>query len=1039
MREADGRTRKVRALQLALGWILLALSPSVFALNPSLDISQYGHTSWKIRDGAFKGEISAIAQTPDGYLWLGTEFGLFRFDGVRFTPWQPPTEQHLPSTYVWSLLTSRDGTLWIGTDKGLATWKDGRLTQYPTFAGQYIFRLLEDREGVIWASASALPTGKLCSIKNDNIKCFGEDGSFGRAIFGLYQDSMGALWVGSEFGLSRWLSGSPTYYPMQAPNGIQGIAEDNDGTLLIGSQGRVQRFVDGKTQEYPLPGIAGKIEVDRMLRDRDGSLWIGTTAGGARGLLHVHDGKLDSFGAADGLTSDYIHRLFEDHEGNIWVSTLGGLDRFRDFTVATFTEKQGLVNDQVGSVLAAKDGSVWIGTYKGLSRWNNGKFTSYTNGAKSTPAGAKVITVRGFPEGGVASLFEDDRGRIWVSFRDAIGYLQNDRFVPIPDLHHQGGILGIDQDTSGNVWIIGEVAGLIRVQNLHDVRQFSWAALGRKDHVSAMVHDPQGGVWVGFHYGDVAYLVDGQVRKSYSTADGLAAGRVNQLRIDADGALWAATDGGLSRLQAGQWSTLSSKVGLACNGIHWSMEDDSHALWFRTECGLMRIERNELDNWFSAFDTNRQATSTLHPMILDNSDGLMLRADSGHLSPQVAKSPDGKLWFLGGDGVSMIDTRHLRSNTLPPPLNIPEITADRKTYDPASSANGRVQLPQLTRDLVIDYAALSFVAPEKILFRYKLENYDVDWQDVGNRRQAFYNNLQPGNYRFRVIACNNNGVWNETGAYLDFVIAPAYYQTDWFRGLLVVGFLLVLVGLYQLRLRQVAQQLRGQTEARIEERERIARDLHDTLLQSVQGLILKFDAGVKRIPKHEPAREIMEKALDDADVVLAEGRDRLRNLRGTVQRTDDLPAAFQLVAAQTPQGKGVTLKTVVEGNVRELRPIIRDESYSIGREALINALTHSHCSNVELEITYEDRQFHLRVRDNGNGIDPKILAEGRPDHWGLPGMKERANAMGAQLNVWSRPETGTEVELIVPGAIAYQVAREKSIKSWFRKFTEAGF
>jgi ligand-binding sensor domain-containing protein/signal transduction histidine kinase len=1018
----------LRFRSILLACLLLAFCSSAFALNPELDISQYGHTSWKIRDGAFKGEIRAITQPPDGYLWLGTEFGLVRFDGIRFVPWQPPLDQSLPSDFIWSLLTSRDGTLWIGTAKGLASWKEGRLTQYPTLAGQYIFRLMEDREGLVWVGVGGVPTGRLCSIQKDSVRCYGEDGSFGRGIFGLYQDSKGTLWAGSEVGLSRWVSGSPTFYPMTSRNGIQGLGEDHDGTLLVGWKDGVQRFVDGKIQEYQLSGIVGKFEANLMLRDRDGGLWIGTTA---RGLLHVHNGKLNSFGTSDGLTADYVYTFFEDREGNVWVSTLNGLDRFRDLAVATFTEKQGLVNDRVGSVLSTKDGSVWFGTYKGLIRWNNGQLTTYGPAPKAKPVGARMTAVHGIPEGGVHSLFEDDRGRIWISFVRAIGYLEDDRFVSIADNPHNAPILGIDQDTSGNVWIINELVGLIRLQNLHNVQQISWAALGHKDHASALVSDPvQGGIWLGFHLGGLAHLTDGQVRKSYSLADGLAEGRVNQLRIDPDGALWAATDGGLSRLKAGRWFTLNNKTGLPCNVIHWSIEDDSHSLWLSTECGLLRITRSELNNWSSALEANKEAKPLLHPMIFDSSEGVRIHPIASHLSPQVAKSSDGRLWFLPNDGVSMIDPGHLRINAVPPPLDIQQISADRKTYDPGANPNRSVELPQLTRDLVVDYTALSLVAPDKIQFRYKLENYDRDWQEVGNRRQAFYNNLRPGNYRFRVIACNNSGVWNETGAFLDFTIAPAYYQTTWFRVLLVLAVLSMLFAIYRLRVRQVAQQVRAGMEGRLDERERIARDLHDTLLQSVQGLILKFHAGIRQIPAEIPARETMEKALDHADQVLAEGRDRVRNLRATAVAIDDLTTAFQSVAAETQQGRKATFKTVVEGSVRQLQPLVQEESYCIGREAIVNALTHSGGRNVEVEIIYEPRQFRIRVRDDGHGIDSKILEEGgRSDHWGMQGMRERANKIGAALKLWSGHEIGTEVELTVPGTTAYQDARE-SKRSW---------
>ncbi len=333
-----------------------------------------------------------------------------------------------------------------------------------------------------------------------------------------------------------------------------------------------------------------------------------------------------------------------------------------------------------------------------------------------------------------------------------------------------------------------------------------------------------------------------------------------------------------------------------------------------------------------------------------------------------------------------------------------------------------LRLPPLIRDLQIDYTALSLVAPEKNLFRYKLEGRDTDWQEVTDRRQVFYNDLPPGNYRFRVMASNNSGVWNETGTYLDFYIAPAYYQTTWFRLAVVIVFLLGLVAIYQLRLRQVARQVRGRMEERLEERERIARDLHDTLLQGVQGLILKFHAVSKQIPADTPAYNALEKTLDHADEVLAEGRDRIRNLRVDSASLSDLPAAFRSVAEETSQGRDAVFKTVVEGHVRDLHPLVLEECYSHW------ARGHNQCAEPfrrskrrSRDRLSTARQFRLRVRDDGRGIDPRILeAGGRSGHWGLQGMHERAQKIGGQLRFWSRPETGTEVELTVPGATAYQ-------------------
>jgi ligand-binding sensor domain-containing protein/signal transduction histidine kinase len=1032
MQEAIGRRRHVPPPGIVLACVLLACCPSALALNPALDVSQYAHTSWKIRDGFTKGQISSIAQTSDGYLWLGTEFGLLRFDGVRTVPFQPPAEQQLPSSFIYSLLVARDGTLWIGTSKGLASWKGGKLTQYPELAGQIIFSLLENREGTIWAGGAAVPTGKLCSIQNGSVRCYGEDGSLGRGVVGLSEGSKGNLWVGVNAGVWRWEPGPTKFYPLQEPDGTPMVlGEGEDGALLIGMSGGIQRLVDGKTETYPLPDTVGQFRAKRMLRDHDGGLWIGTVD---RGLVHVHQGRTDVFSPADGLSGEHVYTLFEDREGNIWVATINGLDRFRDFAVATVSVKQGLSSAVVGSVLASTDGSVWLATYDGLNRWNNGQMTIYRERAEGT-TGVREIVGSGLPDEGVESLLQDTRGRIWVSTSRGFGYLEAERFIPVPGVPG-GQMLSIVEDRAGNLWLIHERFGLVHLLGGNEVRQIPWAALGHQDHASALAADPsRGGLWLGFHLGGVAYFADGQVRASYTAADGLGEGRVNHLRLDPDGTLWASTFGGLSRLKNGRVATLTSRNGLPCDAVHWMMEDDAHSCWLYTACGLVRIARSELDAWAAAVDKEREARQTIQATVFDSSDGVRNLASAGHYSPQVAKSADGRLWFLPWDGASVIDPNHLPFNRLPPPVHVEQLTADRKTYDATSDASGRLRLPPLIRDLQIDYTALSLVAPEKVLFRYKLEGHDTEWQEVGNRRQAFYNDLPPGDYRFRVMACNNSGVWNEEGTFLDFSIAPAYYQTIWFRAACLIALVLLLAALYQLRLRQVARQVRGRMEERLEERERIARDLHDTLLQSVQGLILKFYAVSKQI-QNDPAQDALEKTLDHADQVLAEGRDRVRNLRTTTVPFGSLPAAFQRVVEETPQGSNVTFKTVIEGSVRELHPIIQEESYCIGREAVVNALKHSEGRHVEVEITYDPRQFRLRVRDDGRGIDPVTLEEGRPDHWGLRGMRERAQRIGAQLNFWSRAETGTEVELTVPGTTAYQVAGAKSKRAWFRRSSD---
>src|SRR5262245_27049501 len=805
------RARAPRPAAIALA-ILLAACPCAFALDPALDVSQYAHTSWKIREGFTKGVITSMAQTPDGYLWLGTEFGLVRFDGVRTLSWQPPPNQPLPSSEIDYLLAARDGTLWIGTSKGLASWRDGKLTQYPELAGQKIRRLLEDRDGTLWVGALTFPPpGKLCAIHNGSVQCFGEDGSLGHGVVGLFEDSKGNLWAGGEHGLWRWKPGPPKFYLLPSQSfDISGLAGDQDGSLLISMQGGIRRFVDGKAEmAYPLPELARQLEAPQLLRDRDGGLWFGTRG---RGLVHVHHGRTDVFAQSDGLSSENVASLFEDREGNIWVGTYDGLDRFRELAVPTFSVKQGLSN-ATWSVLAARDGSVWLSSAGDLNQWQNGQITTFGR--------------RDGKRDGVAaqSLFQDSRGRIWVSTHREFGHLERDRFIPVKGL--PGGMVnGIAEDTAGNLWIANQDAGPFRLSRGNLVQRIPWARLGYTDAAGPLAADPlRGGLWLGLYQGGMDYFSDGQVRASYSAADGLGEGYVSGLRLDGDGTLWAATEGGLSRLKDGRIATLRISNGLPCSGVYSTVEDDARALWLSMTCGLVRIVRPELDAWLA------QPTRTIQVTLFDNSDGVRICASCFGLGPPATKTSDGKLWFRSLDGVNMVDPQHLAFNRIQPPVHIEQIIADRKTYDTSS----RVSLPPLVRDLELYYAALSLVAPDKNRFRVKLEGWDSDWQDMGNRRQAFYGNLAPRSYRFRVIAANNSGVWNEAGAFFDFAIAPAYYQTSWFRATALAVGLGILWTLYQVRLRRLAHEFEGRLQERVNERTRIARELHDTLLQGFQG------------------------------------------------------------------------------------------------------------------------------------------------------------------------------------------------------------
>ena len=1005
--------------------VLVAGCGCGFALNPSLDISQYGHHAWTVPDGFSLGNIYAIAQTPDGYLWLGGEFGLFRFDGVRSIPWQPPAGQHLPNK-PFSLLVTRDGTLWIGTFAGLVSWSGGKLTRYPELDGLLVTSLLEDHEGTVWAGlldgSSGAHAGRLCAMRNGSIQCYGEDGAFGSFVRGLYEDGPGTLWVGAESGLWRWRPGPPSRYATPGMQ-ISSLSKTYDGRVLIAMlRAGLKQVVGDKVETYPIrdPIHPNRLLGDRdvnsneLLWDRDGGLWIGTRD---RGLIHVHEGRTDVFAKSDGLSGDTICSLFEDREGDVWVASTEGLDRFRDLPVTTISVKQRLFSNDTNSVVAATDGSIWVATQDGLARWKDGQMTFFLKSS-------------GLPDDAAQSLFQDNRGRIWVFTGHGLAYLKDGRFVAVNGVP-SGKVYSITGDKAGDLWLSGD-RGLSHMLDGHLVEHFPWSALGRRERAKVVISD-QGGVWISFlRDGGVSYFKDRQVRASYTAANGLGKGNVPGLQLDRDGALWAATEeGGLSRIKDGRIATLTTRNGLPCDSIHFTAEDDDRSLWLYTACGLVRIPRPELNAWIA--DPKRRIETT----VWDAADGVRLRPHSpDSYGPPVAKLPNGKLWFLTGEGVQVVDPRHLAFNRLPPPVRIEQVSANGKPYQLKQG----MRLPANVRDVAIDYTALSLAAPEKVRFKYMLEGQDPDWKEVINDRQAQYSNLPPRKYRFRVIACNNSGVWNEIGDTLEFSIKPRFYQTAWFGAACAAAFLAMLWGLHRLRLHQLAREFNTRIEERVNERTRIARELHDTLLQSVQGLMFSFQAARNLLPARTgEAIRTLEQAIRKGDEAIAEGRDAIQGLRAepaVESNLEDLlrAAGKELARSSYAEGEPPAFQVTLEGARQPLSPLLQDEVYRIAREILRNAFLHAHASRIEAEIAYDPEFLRLRIRDNGKGIDRNVLEQGaRQGHWGLPGVRERAKRIGAQVKLWSEPGAGTEAELTVPARIAYRTVHRRQGLWLFRK------
>jgi PAS domain S-box-containing protein len=778
-------------LLLCFVFFFFAIGPAG-ALDRSRQLSQYGHTAWRVEDGVFAGAPNVITQTTDGYLWIGTQAGLTRFDGVRFVSWRAPEGKSLPSSRINSLLGARDGSLWIGTAMGLAHWRDGELINYRDPAGS-IMAIIEDHAGTIWiARANISDTqGPLCKVTDTGLRCYGKDDGVGVPYaVTLANDSLGNVWLAGGPMVSRWQTSSAGTYvspgldPAEIFNGVLALAGRPDGSLWVGlvhsgKGGGLQQLAQGAWKPFVTPEFDGStLEVTALLLDRDSSLWVGTLNGG---IYRIQGNKVDHFRSSDGLSGDAVSGLFQDREGNIWIATSRGIDNFHDLRVATFSTRQGLTADQVNSVLASRDGTVWIGTYN-LDVLRSGKITS-------------IQPRNGLPGREMTSLLEDRAGRLWVGVDEDLSVYERGSFRKIHtrDGSPLGAVWAMTEDVDGSIWAATNTSAnrhrLFRIQDLRIREELSSPQLPA---INTLAPDPHGGVWLGLTRGGSARLRNGQME--FFSFSGLNDGPVYGLLVNSDASILAATQSGLVGWKNGTLQTLTVRNGLPCNVIYGLISDRKATLWLYAACGVIAIPNTELQRWWES------PNATVKSRLFDVFDGA--RPMSTPFQPNASRSPDGRLWFANQSVVQMIDPAHLDSNLIPPPVHVEEIIADHKSYAPRDG----LRLPPLTHDLEIDYTALSFIAPQKVRFRYKLEGHDSEWQDPGARHQAFYADLRPRNYRFRVIACNNDGVWNEEGATLAFSLAAAWYQTWWFRGASLAVFLALLWALYQWRIQQVKRQ-----------------------------------------------------------------------------------------------------------------------------------------------------------------------------------------------------------------------------------------
>jgi signal transduction histidine kinase/ligand-binding sensor domain-containing protein len=1009
---------------------LATLVQPLLALNPGSRISQYGHTVWRVQDGALNGNPTVLAQTSDGYVWIGTQGGLSRFDGVNFQVWNPPPGQRYPSgnASIYSLYAARDGSLWIGTGAGLSHWANGKFTSISGLIAA-VDGIAEDKEGVLWFTRTHLHqfTGPICKVSASSEQCFGKsDGIQTEAAGPMSVDKDGHFWIGANGTLLEWRGKLIAEYLLPGATAsdssreIEGVATDAEGSVWVGvdrtgPRDGLQRFSTGRWRSFTAPGFNGaNISVRTLFLDRDNCLWVGTEN---QGIYRIRGHSVDHFGHEDGLSSNSIHQIFQDHEGGIWVATGEGIDHFRDLPIVTYSSIEGLSTETINAILARRDGSVAVSTNASTDLIQGSVITSEKMSAEL--------------RGKSGSTLEDHLGHLWIGTIDGGLLVQIDGRIHTVFKGESNDIVNsLAEDTDHSVWAVmnGPRPRLLRIENFQVRQEFNPPILPA---AYCVISDPQGGIWVSLLGGRLLHLRNGQWRelsmeplvRKYSRVGGIF-----NMSFGPDGTLWGAANSGVVGYQNGNLQFLNERNGLPCPATYATVTDIHNDLWIMSQCGLVRIRKSELKRWWTTPETRLQMT------IFTATDGFRAGIPFSH--PAAVRSLDGKLWFQNRSVVLMIDPDLPFDNTVVPPVHIEQVISDRRTY----GAQNDLHLPVRTHQLEIDYSGLSFVAPSKVLFRYMLEGYDTQWQEPGTRRAAFYNDLKPGKYTFRVIASNNSGVWNTEGASLQFDIAPAYYQAIWFRASCSVAFGALLWAFYLLRLRQLQQEFNIGLEARVKERTRIARELHDTLLQSLHGLLFQFQAARNMLPRSpEDARQTLDEAISETEQAISESRDAIHDLRSQPVSEADLATSLEdaveeLAAVRDNTQNAPRFRVIVEGEPQKLSTDLQAEVYRIAHEVLRNAFRHSGAGQIEVEIRYDKNLFRLRIRDDGKGIDPKVLEETRcAGHWGLPGVRERAQRIGSQLTFWSQAGAGTEVELAIPSTIAYRDTRNGRRFKLFRK------
>ena len=983
-----------RAIFVSLA-LLAGLGGRALALDLSQTNAGYVRKNFTVEDGLLSNHVNAVLQARDGFLWVGTEEGLLRFDGRHFT-----VIEFLPQASpvsVSALAEAPDGALWVGTKGGVA--------RIPSRGpGEF---------GHITSSLYHPDTGD-----GDSIQC-------------LYFSRHGDLYVGTMTGLYRFEHGR---FSVIIPKlWTSRIEEDSKGHLLvITSQGFVEW--DG-TQIIRHPDLPARLgvaqnEIFHVFEDHTGTIWYCTTLGLARQVGGAIE-RLKPYGA------DVVFRVNEDQEGTIWFAQSGGLYR------ATSTGRELIASDLEATYLAFdRDGDVWAATKgTGLFRLKRQAVKMFT-------------ATDGLPRGVPMAILAASDGKLWVgSDCGGLSLFDGQRFQTYSEKNGltNSCVFSLAEDRNHDI-LIGTFGGGVFRFREGRFTEFIKEDKSRNSVPVAILPASDGSLWIPYSDGGLTHIRDGQMRK-FTTADGLSSNSLLSAYADRRGVIWVETTAGIDRMEKDRFVAVSKTNNASIRVGRFGFGEDQRGelfafgpftgtfhvqenrvvrldgapkitgmlrsrenLWFCGD-GIYRAPPDSLERWETKRDAPPDYTR------FDRADGMNSAACSGG-SRNMAMTNDGKLWVATEQGVAMLEFSRVRRTDRKPAVYIEKIVVG-KTPQPAGR---ELVLPAGTHHLELHFDSIELASPETIRLQYRLDGVDREWLDADSAATAIYSGLPLGIHAFHVRACNSDGVWDQTGIVYNITQQPFFYETSFFRLAAAGMFALLLAGAYQVRLRRITAHMNARLDERVAERTRLARDLHDTLLQTIQASKM-VAADAIRDADDPRTRAALEKLTGWLDKAMEEARASLLSLRASTTEVNDLAEALQSAGEECVAAYPIQFTLVIEGTVRDMHPIVRDEVYRIGYEAIRNAGAHSGGAKVNVVLTYA-HSLQLRVSDNGKGIDPDITARGKPGHFGLTGMQERATRIGANLTIRSSRTAGTEVELIVPGRIVFREKRsllEKTI------------